>query len=216
MKYVLMGLLLGVGFFCGCHSTQSTAKAGYDFTQIDKVAVLDVTGKLKSEAAKNQIADFFTMELLKKGYSPIERMQVQTILKEQQFQASEETSTEEAVKAGRIVNVPVVMLINIPNFTEEMSMTAKLINVQDGTVLWMSSGEGTTGRTLATILGAAGGAGAGVAVGGDDSSGKVVGGIIGGVIGGVAARALTPQEAKKAQEITRRMCVNLPSKVSCK
>lgn len=205
--YVLVIAILLIG---GCSSGESYVKAGYDFTRLDKIAIVDVQGDVAGEAAKNQIADFFVMELMKKGYTPVERAQVQSLLEEHEFQASDLTTDEGAARAGRILNVPVVLVVNIPNFGEEMSMTAKIIDVEDGSVLWMGSGLGSTGRTLATIFGAAGGAAAGVAVAGGDTDDRTIGGIAGGVLGGVAGRALSPQKAQKAQEMIKKMCKSLP------
>ena len=207
--YVLVIAILLIG---GCSSGESYVKAGYDFTRLDKIAIVDVQGDVAGEAAKNQIADFFVMELMKKGYTPVERAQVQSLLEEHEFQASDLTTDEGAARAGRILNVPVVLVVNIPNFGEEMSMTAKIIDVEDGSVLWMGSGLGSTGRTLATIFGAAGGAAAGVAVAGGDTDDRTVGGIAGGVLGGVAGRALSPQKAQKAQEMIKKICKSLPYK----
>jgi len=203
--YVLLSAVL---IFTGCSTGESHVRTGFDFSKIDKVAVLAVQGSIMSEAAKNQISDFVVMELLIKGYAPIERVQVKRLLQEQKFQASKVTSNEDAAQAGRVLNVPAVLIVNIPNFKEEISMTVKLINVEDGSVLWMGSGTGTTSRTLATLLGAAVGAGAGVVATGEDD--QVVGGVVGGVLGAGLGRALTPQAALKAQEIVKLICQKLP------
>ena len=203
--FVIAVLLAG-----GCSSGESYVKTGYNFAGLDKIAVVDVQGDVGGEAAKNQIADFFAMELMKRGYTPVERAQVQSLLKEHKFQASDLTTNEGSARAGRILNVPVVLVVNIPNFGEEMSMTAKMIDVEDGSVLWAGSGVGSTGRTLATIAGAAGGAVAGVAIAGGDSNDRAIGGIAGGVLGGVAGRALSPQKAQQAQEMIKKTCKSLP------
>jgi len=148
------------------------------------------------------------MELLKKGYSPVERAQVENLLEEQKFQLSDVTSQEQIAQAGKILNVPAVIVINIPNFKEEISMTAKMIDVQDASIIWIGNGSGTTGRTIATIVGAAAGAGAGVVAAGENN--QAAGGIIGGVLGGAAGQALSPQQAQKTQEIVQFMCINFP------
>jgi len=204
-------LTAAVLIVCGCSSGESFVRADYDFSKIDKVAVIDVLGDVSGEAARNQIADFFTMELLKKGYIPVERAQVKSILKEHDFQSKGLTLQENAVKAGKILNVRTVLVVNIPNFREEISITAKLIDVEDGGVLWIGSGSGRTGRMLATIAGAAAGAGAGATVAGEDK--ETVGAIAGGVLGGVAGQALTPQKAQKAREIISKLCEKLPSRM---
>lgn len=209
MKIVaITTLLIALSLAPGCSKGESYTQAGYDFSKLSKVAVIEVAGVVEGDAAKNQIADFFGMELLKKGYAPVERAQVQALLNEQDFQASDMTSSEGAAKVGRIINVPVVLVVNIPKYGEEMNMTAKMINVEDGSILWMGSASAETGKTLATILGAAGGAAAGVAVAGEDD--EVLGGIVGGVVGGVAGRALTPQQAEQLQKMAKQMCKALP------
>jgi hypothetical protein len=170
-----------------------------------------VLGAVHGEAAKNQIGDFFVMELLKKGYAPVERAQVQSLLNEQDFQASDITSSEGVAKVGEILNVPAVLIINIPNYDEEMSMTVKMVDVEDGSILWMGSGSGSTGRLLGTIVGGTVGAVAGGAIAGEGN--EVVGAVAGGVLGGVAGQAMSPQEATKAQEIVKKLCRSLPNRM---
>jgi uncharacterized protein YcfJ len=194
----------------GCSTGEGKFRAGYDFRTVDKIAVIDVLGDLPGEAAKNQISDFFVAELLGKGFAPVERAQVQSILKEQKFQASEMTSSEAMIKAGQILNVPVVLVINIPEFDDNMSMTAKMIDVKDGSILWTGIGSGKTGKWLGTMVGAAAGAAAGATVASDDNQGT--GAVIGGVLGGVAAHQLSPQAATKAREVIGKMCESMPER----
>jgi len=210
-QFSLSILLMGLLVVAGCAATgESYIRQGFDFSQVDRVAIVEVSGAVYGEPAKNQISDYFAMELLKKGYIPVERVQVQALLKEQRFQASDVTSPDAIAKAGRILNVRTVMLINIPTYNEQMNMTAKMLNVEDASALWIGSGLGRTGKTLATIFGAAGGAAGGAVVAGDDSSSKTIGAIAGGLLGGVAGNALSPQQAEQVQKIIKKMCQNLP------
>jgi hypothetical protein len=212
MKTVVLNvLLIAVLFVIGCAKGESYVQAGYDFSQLNKVAVVEVAGVVEGDTAKNQIADFFGMELLKKGYTVVERAQVQALLDEQKFQSSDLTRADDAARAGRILNVPVVLVANIPMYKEEMNMTAKMVNVEDASILWMGSASGTTGKTLATIFGAAAGAAAGATVAGEGD--QLVGGVIGGVLGGVAGNALSPQQAENLQKLTKKMCKSLPMRV---
>jgi hypothetical protein len=209
-------MLLAALIVGGCASGkgESYARVGFNFAELEKVAILEVSGAVAGDAAKNQIGSFFEMELIKRGYTPVERSQVQALLKEQEFQASDITSSEGAARAGNILNVPAVMLISIPKYKEEMSMTAKMIDVEDGGILWIGNGSGSTGKTFSTILGAAAGAAAGVAVAGGDSSDRVAGGVIGGVLGGVAGQALSPQQEEQVQKIIKKVCESLPYRFS--
>ena len=204
-------LAILVLFSAGCSTGEGHFRQGYDFSCVDKIAVVDVLGDMPSEAAKNQIADFFMMELLSKGYSPIERAQVQSLLKEQEFQMSDLTSDQGVARAGQVLNVPVVMIINAPEFRDDISMTAKMVNVEDGSILWLSKGSGKNAKWINTLIGAGAGAAAGAAVSGDDD--KAAGAIIGGVIGGAAGYGLTPQQADKAATIVKKMCESLPARL---
>jgi hypothetical protein len=197
---------------CASGKGEGYSLVGFNFAELDEVAILEVTGAVRGETVKNQIATFFEIELIKRGYSPIERTRVQALLKEQEFQSSDITSNMGAAEAGKVLNVPAVMLVNIPKYEEEMTMTAKLIDVEDARILWIGSGSGTTGKTFATILGAAAGAAAGVAVAGGDSGDKVAGGIIGGVLGGVAGQALSPQQEEQVKKVIAKVCESMPAR----
>lgn len=207
---LLAGLVVGG---CATGKGESYSRAGFNFSTLDKVAVLEVSGAVRGDAVKNQIGDFFSMELMKRGYTPVERAQVQALLKEQEFQSSGVTSDQDAAKAGRILNVPAVMLINIPTYKEEINMTAKIVSVEDGSILWIGNGSGSTGKTFSTILGAAAGAAAGAVIAGGDTRDRVAGGIIGGVLGGVAGQALSPQQADQVQKIIKKVCESMPPRV---
>jgi hypothetical protein len=212
MKTVCVCALLSVLVVGGCATGkgESYIRAGYDFGRLDKVAIVEVSGAVAGDAAKNQIGDFFAMELLKRGYTVVERAKVQALLKEQEFQASDITSDEGAAKAGKILTVPAVVIISIPTYKEDMNMTAKMVDVQDASVLWLGSGFGSTGRTLSTIVGAAAGAAAGAVIAGGDTRDRVAGGLIGGVLGGVGGYALSPQQAEQVQKLIKKVCENMP------
>lgn len=208
----VLAVLAAVIAACGCTSGESYTAAGFNFANLNKIAIVEINSPLGSRAAENQIADFFAMELLKKGYTPIERQQVDAILKEQEFQAGSLTSNEEAARAGRILNVPAVMIVNIPTWGERIDMTAKLVKVEDGSILWLGTGSGGTKKTFSTVLGAAIGAGAGAAVAG--SSDRAIGAVVGGVAGGLAGHALSPSEAKASQNLIKKIMESLPPRVS--
>ncbi|MEN6335455.1 MAG: hypothetical protein ABFE01_14490 [Phycisphaerales bacterium] len=216
MKAVLVGVLLTALAVAGCASSEaeSQAVAGYNFGNLDKIAIVEVTGRVYGETAKNQISNLFTMALMKKGYTFIERKDVKAILKEQEFQASDLTTDAGAAKAGQILNVPAVVMIDIPKFKgEKMEMSAKLIDVENGTILWMGTGSGSTGKGLATVGGAIAGAAAGAVLAGGDSGDRVVGGVIGGVVGGVAGNALSPSLEKQVKKVVAKVVKDFPSRI---
>lgn len=194
----------------GCTTGESYAAANYNFAALDRVAVVEVQLPIGGEAARDQIADVFAMELLRKGYQAVERRQVSAILKEQQFQAGDLTAPEDAARAGRILNIPAVIVVNIPTWGEKIDMTAKMIDVETGAIIWLGSGKGGTGKGLRTALGAAIGAAAGAVIGGDEA---VAGAVIGGVAGGVAGYMLSPSEIEAVKKLAKKICETLPPRV---
>jgi len=211
MKIAACTLVIAVLMIGGCYSSQeSSFRAGYDFTALEKVAIVAVEGTVKSETARDQIADFFAMELLEQGYAPVGRAQVRASLKEQESESKDLTTTEGAVEVGLILNVPAVLTISIPHFGPEISITAKMIDVEDGSILWLASGSGKGEGPLAGILGFATGASTGV--GREDD--ELLGGVMGDVLGDMAGQPLSPQEARRAQRIVKKMCRSLPPKMT--
>jgi hypothetical protein len=216
MRTVGLCAVLSALMVAGCASSKSEsyAMAGYDFSKLDKVAIIQVTGSVYADAVKNKMIDMFTGELIKRGYTVVERANVQTLLKEQQFQSSGVTSDQNAAKAGRILNVPAVVTINVPKYKDDkMEVTAKLIEVETGAILWIGSGSGSTNKGLATVGGAVLGAAAGAVLAGGSSSDRVLGAVAGGAIGGVAGYALTPEQETQVRKVIADVCKELPYKL---
>lgn len=210
MKIVIYMLVIAILFAGGCYSgrVESFPRVGYNFGTVDKIAIVAVEGTVKSEPAKNQIADLFSMELLKKGYAPKERASVAALLKNQGYQASDLMTEAGAAEAGKILNVPAVLIINVPQFDDEIFITAKMVDIEDGSVLWLGSGSGKTGQLLSTLsFGALGGASA-------RGEEELFGGIAGGLLGGAADQPLSPQETERAQRVIKKMFRTLPSRLS--
>ena len=133
MKKILYISIVAMILISGCHSSKdSSFRPDYDFSNINQVAIVSIEGAVQSQAAKNQIADFFMLELLKKGYAPMERSQVKAILNQQELESATLNSPEGAIEVGNILNVPAVVMINIPHFGENITMTAKMIDVETG------------------------------------------------------------------------------------
>ena len=209
MKIVVNMLLIALLFIGGCGSgrAESHFRAGYNFSMLDSVAIVAVEGALQSEAAKNQIAEYFEMELLKKGYAPKEWTNVAAALKEDQVEATDLNTREGVSDVGDIINVPAVLIVNIPHFGDEISVTAKLVDVADGSVLWIGSGTSKTGGLLSFTSGWGSGGSAA-------AENELFGGVAGGMMGGASSYALSPKEADKMQRLIRRMCKTLPSRLT--
>lgn len=200
---------------CASSSGQGAANSRYDFSSISQVAVVDVVGEVPSEAAKGQITSFFNQHLLEKGYNPIERLQIAQLLNEQDFEASGLTDERGAAQMGRLLNLDAVILVNVPRFDEKLTMSAKMLDVETGSVLWTASSSASTGSGMNTALGALGGAVAGSVVGGSASGGNtgvtVASGAAGAVGGGLAGELLTPEKEEQAQKMIAKLTDSLPS-----
>ena len=206
MKIVVNILIVAILFIGGCASgrAESHSRAGYNFSMLDSVAIVAVEGALQSQAAKNQIAEYFEMALLKKGYAPKEWSNIAAALKEQEVQASDLGTEAGLAEAAEIINVPAILIVNIPHFGDEIFITAKMVDVADGSVLWIGSGTSKTGGWLSLGSGA-----------GRRAENELFGGVPGGMMGGgVADYALSPQEAEHIQRLIRRMCNTLPSRLT--
>jgi len=195
----------------GCVSRSHSLSSGYDYDQVEKIAIVAVEGAVTSDTAKDQIADIFAMELLDRGYSPIGMAQVRAKLREQELESAELTTIEAAVEAGLILKVPVVMVVNIPHFHEEIAMTAKLIDVEDGSIIWMGKNTGRTGGSVSgSFMGVITGTGSGGGTRGGYDNNMLMSGPIAELFGGEVNPALTPAQEKKIQRIVRYICSSLP------
>jgi len=130
---LLVGLLMAIVLAVGCASVSGTGEynRSYDFAGIERTAVVSVDG-IGGQANRDQVAAMFNQALLGLGYSPVERSRINTVIEEQDFSRSQITTAEGAARAGRILNVDTVVLVNVPEFGDNMSMTAQMIDVEDG------------------------------------------------------------------------------------
>ena len=199
---------------CASVSGSGEYNRTYDFSRIERTAVISVEG-VGGQAARDQIAAMFNQALLGLGYSPIERSQINAVLDEQDFSRSQVTSAAGAARAGRILNVDSVVLVTLPAFGETMSMTAQMVDVEDGTILWSASGSARTGadmtRRAGQLLGAIGGGIIGSEVGGD-STGTVIGGVGGAIGGDIAGEALSRQRQEQAAVLVDQLTQSLPQR----
>jgi len=199
---------------CASVSGSGDYNRTYDFSAIERTAVVSVDG-IGGDAARDQIASMYNQALLGLGYSPIERSQIDQVLEEQDFARSQVTTASGAAEVGRILNVDSVVLVNLPEFGETMSMSAQMVDVTDGTILWSASGTARTGadmtRRAGQLLGAIGGGILGAEIG-DDSTGAVVGGVGGAVGGDIVGEALSKQRQEQAAVLIDRLTLTLPAR----
>jgi hypothetical protein len=216
MRYgwVLIG---AAALLAGCASAEGFVRPGFNFAALKSVAVVEVTGARGSSARQGQIGDLFELELMMRGYPLVERGRIAKVIEEHKFQASTFASPDGAARAGQIMNADAIMIVNVPELGDEISISARMVQVETGAVLFAASGSGSTRHGAATVagalIGAAAGAATGHAVSGREhrGTGTTVGAIAGGVAGGLVGYALEPRQANVAAKVVRKICENLPS-----
>jgi hypothetical protein len=205
MRIVLNILVIAFLLIGGCRSQQeSSFRAGYDFSGVNKVAIVSVEGAVSSEVAKDEIADFFAIELLERGYAPMGRAQVRASLTEQETEeAIANLSTPEgAVAAGLALDVPAVLTIKIPHFGDEISISATIIDVEDHSILWLATDTGRSRVGFTSIF---------RPKSGSSRDEGLLGPVMGDVMG-PTDQPLSPRDAERAQRIIKKMCRSLPTK----
>ncbi|AGY91172.1 hypothetical protein SPICUR_00735 [Spiribacter curvatus] len=217
-RLLTFGALMAIALLvAGCASVSGSGEynRSYDFATVERTAVVSVDG-IGGQAARDQVASMFNQALLGRGYSPVERSQIKTVLTEQDFSRSDVTTASGAAKAGEILNVDSVVLVNVPEFGDDMSMSGQMVDVSNGTILWSASGSARTGadmtRRAGQILGAIGGGIIGAEVGGDGDTGAILGGVGGAVGGGVAGDALSTQRQEQTAVLVDQLTRSLPAR----
>ena len=109
-------------------------------------------------------------------------------------------------QVGNITNVSALVIVNSRMDGGDISITAKMVNPQNGELLWAGQGDGSVNSGLSTLAGAVVGAAAGAAV--NEGTGTTVGGVIGGVVG----HSLAPNDLENAKDLVRQITANLPSR----
>jgi hypothetical protein len=201
MKTLLYSFVIAAVFVAGgCGSTtgNSSFRTGYDFSTLEKVAIVTISGEVTGQTAKDQIAELFAMEFIQKGYTLIGIAQTKALLGQmaEPNVSAGDLTVAKATLAGKALNVPAVLVVTIPNFNQEITMTAELINVQDGSTLWMGSGTSKTGHSVPEAL-------LGTFTGGPKAEPEAV---------TVETKAMTSREIAKVQKVIARICSSLPAK----
>jgi len=137
---------------------EAVAAPGFDPTSISKLAV--TIGRSSQLTANSDLGrrleDQVVQVLLTKGYTIAARSDVEPLLKELKFQHSGTTDAD-AAKLGRMLNVPVILLVtlysvethrastliqtNPPMNETSATVGARMISVERGEMLWTGTGS---------------------------------------------------------------------------
>ena len=128
---------------------------------IEKVAVVFdvIRDRRMKESTQRLVEDEFIGSMLRKGYGVASRSDIDAVLKELRLQASGFTD-KDAAGLGKLLNVPVVLLVTVTQWKTEpyrgyrsgghyvyfdttASISARLVSVEKGEVLWLGKHGGT-------------------------------------------------------------------------
>jgi len=206
---VMLVLASAAIFMAGCASGQGYTMNAPELSTVRTIAIVQVAGMLDSAAGGGQVAEYFNERLSSKGYAVIAFNEARPLLSREGVEPRDVETREGAARAGRLLGADALLTINVPEFGQEMSISARLIDTRDGSTLWEGSGSGNTERVWTTVGGAAAGALAGAAIGGH-GGGAVAGGVVGGAAGGLAGYFLSPQEQSVARKVVVKICESFP------
>jgi outer membrane lipoprotein SlyB len=103
-------------------------------------------------------------------------------------------------------------VVNLPQLGEQISMTAKMVEVETGSILWQGEGTGNMKSGAGSILGGLGGAVAGGVAGNAVGGYATEGAVVGGIAGATAGYVLQPDEMEQAKKVVVEVCQGLPRK----
>lgn len=129
-------------------------KQGVDLGRYERIAVLPFSSPFLQ--AGIEAADLVALELLKKGYSVIERSAIDKILREQGFGLTGAVDLQTAAEIGRILGVQCFVIGSVGTYKttqrflgsiqvleSSSSVAVKMIDVKDAAIIWMAGGSYT-------------------------------------------------------------------------
>jgi len=139
---------------CGCKST-GFVREGFVVTDDTQIGVMAFdTPRRVDKNCGIEIADTFGATLLKNGFNVMDRSQIEKVLEEQQFQATDLVMNDKnAVKIGNLAGVRYILTgvvtqysfeprqqikqANIKIYTNTyVSFSAKILDCQSGAIMW--------------------------------------------------------------------------------
>jgi hypothetical protein len=219
----IVALCAGLGALTACSTT--FVKPGYDFQSVGKVAVL-ITMNAGNPAQQQEVADLFAIQVLQKSYEVVDRPNLADLANEAALQsAAGVTSPEGRAKlAGHKVSAVILVNVHMPTgehwrakygYADEdevdITMTAKMSDVQTGTLLWSGKGVVTLDDVMEAYGIAAPPAVPGVPVE-EKPPVPVIGSIAGAAAGGTVGEALQPDMAKFMRTVIEKTCEELPAR----
>ncbi|QQE10031.1 hypothetical protein JD969_10935 [Planctomycetota bacterium] len=149
----LLALLAVCALLFGCASGESFIKPDIELHELGKIGVVvsDQSNELDA-VQQNEVADLFAMNLLRKGYAIADRVNLEEVIGEVEFQRTSGITASKKEKL-KLHNINTMLIVNVSEFGDHISMTAKMSDVSTGELLWLGEGSGSLKKGLGAIGG---------------------------------------------------------------
>ncbi len=118
-----------------------------------RLAILDLQPKSVSPNTASMVSDLLRTELFNTGlFIVIERSEMQTILKEQEFQAGGCTDTECAVQIGRLLSANKMLVGTLGKLGEKYIINARIVDVEKGVMEFADNAKANSEGDLDTAV----------------------------------------------------------------
>lgn len=141
---------------CEVFDARSAVSADFHADRANPVAAIieNSEGQHSSAGVLREVEDTFMHNLLEKGYTIASRSDVRDLVREAEFQRGAAMTDRGAVRLGRMLNVPVVLIVTVvgvpsgdmqPRFHRRPDRAAgpfvgaRLVDVETGQILWSAS-----------------------------------------------------------------------------
>jgi hypothetical protein len=212
LLFNLMLSLLPALVACSTTSGESVFNANYDLNRVQRVAIVDGGTATYKVETRQALIDTFQMEFMRQGWSIVERVNIERAFDEIDFQNRDITTEAGRKQLGSVLNVQALTIINIGRTGDDLSLTAKMVDVETGELIWSASGEGAVNSGLSTTAGVLGGVIVGGAIGHNSGDNAGAGAVLGGIAGGAVGNSLAPSQMENAKKVVRKVCETLPKK----
>lgn len=155
-------LFLFLFFFYGC-APRTAIRKDYDFNRINRIGVLEFTSYREEINSGNAVADEFIRELIFRGFDVIERERLESLLREQHLSAGKFLDPQTVKEVGKLSGVDALITGTVTKYIPEhrdtiyfrdengelksevfligaeVGITARMIDVETGLVIWAGS-----------------------------------------------------------------------------
>lgn len=153
-KTLISLLLLLPVFLVSCASNTVVMKPGYDFSKIKRIAVIEFRNSAYYPNSGSMVSQLFAKYMLKAGYNVIERDELEALLRERQLSTANLLEPSTVLNYGKLLGIDAIVTGSIPmvvpeqNFYDmgnprfiaaQVGVTARMISVETGEVLWVGS-----------------------------------------------------------------------------